>query len=210
MTLSRSRGRPRTFDKSEAMRTILQVFWQKGFTATSLDDVSAATGLTRPSLYAAFGNKEAMYLQALDAFAVKMADAVGPALRTADEPKTALLQFYQASLGVYFQANGQALGCLVYTTAISETATHPEIKNSLNRFLKRLDTALYRYFRSLSPPVNEAKAMELAQLSSSVLIGLSVRARAGAPRDELDRLAAFSADTIAHSASATDIIKTQD
>ena len=58
------RGRPRAFEPETALAQAMDVFWRDGFAATSLDDVSAATGLNRPSLYGAFGDKRALYLQA--------------------------------------------------------------------------------------------------------------------------------------------------
>ena len=61
---SRGRGRPRAFEAETALAQAMDVFWSDGFAATSLDDISAATGLNRPSLYGAFGDKRALYLQA--------------------------------------------------------------------------------------------------------------------------------------------------
>src|SRR5262245_55977315 len=60
------RGRPRAYDPETALQNAIDVFWQTGYSGTSLDDLSAATGMNRPSLYAAFGDKRALYLKALD------------------------------------------------------------------------------------------------------------------------------------------------
>ena len=59
------RGRPRAYDPDAALKAARDVFWVKGYAATSLDDIAEATGMNRPSLYAAFGDKEAIYLAAL-------------------------------------------------------------------------------------------------------------------------------------------------
>src|SRR5271167_5225405 len=61
---TRRRGRPRAFEPEAALGHAMDVFWKDGFAATSLDDLTAATGLNRPSLYGAFGNKRALYIQA--------------------------------------------------------------------------------------------------------------------------------------------------
>ena len=61
-------ARPRSFDPDEALDLARDVFWQKGFQGTSLDDVTAATGLAKPSLYAAFGDKNALFLKVLDRY----------------------------------------------------------------------------------------------------------------------------------------------
>src|SRR4249919_2313925 len=63
---SRPRGRPRSFDPDAVLEKARGVFWTLGYAATSLDDLAAATGLNRPSLYAAFGDKHALYMRALE------------------------------------------------------------------------------------------------------------------------------------------------
>src|SRR5207253_10001104 len=60
----RKRGRPRAYDPDQALARAMDVFWQEGFAATSLDQLSAATGMNRPSLYGAFGDKRDIYIKA--------------------------------------------------------------------------------------------------------------------------------------------------
>jgi AcrR family transcriptional regulator len=61
-------GPQRSFDKNEVLDTLMNVFWRQGYVGTSMSDITHATGLTKPSLYAAYGNKEAMYCAALDCY----------------------------------------------------------------------------------------------------------------------------------------------
>ena len=65
---ARQRGRPREFNADQALDAAMYVFWEKGFEAASLDDLTKAMGITRPSMYAAFGNKESLFRQALDRY----------------------------------------------------------------------------------------------------------------------------------------------
>src|SRR5206468_5468727 len=74
------RGRPCEFDKDKVLERALQVFWQKGYEGTSLSDLTRAMGINRPSLYAAFGNKEALFQKALDRYAGGPASYVREAL----------------------------------------------------------------------------------------------------------------------------------
>ena len=81
----RGRGRPRAFEADIALAQAMDVFWSDGFAATSLDDISAATGLNRPSLYGAFGDKRALYLQAYGQYRKRMNEPFAP-LFAAREP----------------------------------------------------------------------------------------------------------------------------
>src|SRR5437588_3756269 len=74
------RGRPRCFDESCALDSALQVFWRKGYEGASLPELTRAMGINRPSLYAAFGNKEALFRQVLDRYAAGPAAYVREAL----------------------------------------------------------------------------------------------------------------------------------
>ncbi len=201
MSKPKPRGRPRSFDEQQVLAAILNVFWVKGFNATSLDDIAEVTGLTRPSLYAAFGNKEAMYLRALEIFRARMEQDLAPALIRGTDPKSALSAFYKAALDNYFVAGGPPLGCMVYTTAVTESVTHPEIRSSLSSFLSQLDAGLIRFFSARDSSMSKDRAEALAKLASSVLISIGIRARSGASRAELDELAESSAAVIAAAAA---------
>src|SRR5437763_8883495 len=75
------KGRPREFDIDEALAAALRVFWIKGYEGASLTDLTEAMGVTRPSLYAAFGNKEALFRKALDLYEREKLAYVGEALK---------------------------------------------------------------------------------------------------------------------------------
>jgi len=196
MNKPKPRGRPRGFDKDKILQIILEEFWARGFAATSLDDLSGATGLSRPSLYAAYGGKTEMYAAALQAFGKRMQERAGPALLDADDLVTALTGFYSAALDVYFNGKTQALGCLVFTTAIADVPQETVAHRSLNLFLGNLDHALDTCLARFLPDAPADERQKLTQIASGMLTNMAIRARSGATRAELDELAKASAACI--------------
>src|SRR4051794_31708079 len=96
------RGRPRAYDRTAALRSATSTFWQSGYSGTSLDSVAAATGMNAPSLYAAFGNKRAIYLEALAEYWRTSIAATQEALAKDVDPSKALMGAYDAALDIYF------------------------------------------------------------------------------------------------------------
>ena len=130
----RARGRPRAYDPDRALAQAMGAFWDRGYAATSLDDISAATGMNRPSLYAAFGDKHAIYMKALERHY-----GAGTALRDAlsyDEPLCdALRRAYGRALAVYLSEEHGARGCFVIGTAATEAVTDPEVRRFLGELV---------------------------------------------------------------------------
>ena len=98
--VTKPRGRPRQFDEMKVKHAILQTFWDKGFAATSLDDLSQASGLVRPSLYAAFGSKADMYLMSMDVYLEGLSSVRG-ALSEASSAEEAVSTFFLTMLDIY-------------------------------------------------------------------------------------------------------------
>jgi len=101
----KGRGRPRAYDPQAALEQALGVFWSTGYSGASLDSIASAAGMNRPSLYAAFGDKQALYIKALEFYWGIASAAVERALD--DNQLTlrqALTQFYQGQLAIYFSA----------------------------------------------------------------------------------------------------------
>ncbi len=191
----RPRGRPRAYDPDQALARATQVFWQKGYDGTSLDDLAAATGMNRPSLYAAFGDKRALYLKTLMRYR-DMTRAAIQAMLSDDPPLRVFLdRFYNGALDLYL--NGGARGCYSIGTAATQAAVEPKVRDYLATSIRETDAFLAGLF---------AKARErgeipgdpaaLALLATATLHALAVRARAGLPREELNGLADAVVDTI--------------
>src|SRR4051812_23755127 len=95
------RGRPRAYDHDIALAQAMAVFWDAGYAATSLDELSAATGMNRPSLYGAFGDKRALYRQAIAQYRATARAGLAAALTREAPLREALGRVYKAALGIY-------------------------------------------------------------------------------------------------------------
>ncbi|MVV52267.1 TetR/AcrR family transcriptional regulator [Pseudomonas sp. PB120] len=199
-TEGKGRGRPRAYDPQTALQRALGVFWNTGYSGASLDSIATAAGMNRPSLYAAFGDKHALYIKALEHYWESAAADMHAALTDTDLTlREALLRFYEGQLSIYFSGEGQPRGCFAIGTATTEAVEDPEIREVLSDRLSRLDADLEARLR-LAIDSGELKsdvdAASLAVLASSLLHSISIRARAGKSRAELTELARNAVDVI--------------
>jgi len=146
----RKRGRPPSVDSAAAMPALVELFRAKGYAAVSLDDISAATGLSRPSLYRAFGDKLSMYMAAIDAFGEQVSATAVPALMQEGEFQAALSNFYSEMLTIYYRDPAVAAGCLVFGTAPS-SADLPAVQTRLLQSVRSLDAAMQSRIRRSYP-----------------------------------------------------------
>src|SRR5207245_7544298 len=94
------RGRPRAYNPDAALARAVDAFWDAGFAATSLDDLTAATGMNRPSLYGAFGDKQVLYGRALDLYLTRTREALAEALGGNYSLRIALRQVYDTAISI--------------------------------------------------------------------------------------------------------------
>ena len=200
--VKRPRGRPRAYDPDVALRRALETFWTKGYSRASLDDLVIATGMNRPSLYAAFGDKQALYLSALENYWEQSLRLMRELL-SHDEPLSlALMRVYDAALSFYFPANHPPRGCFGINTAAVESVVEPRIRAALEGGLRKIDKEFERRIavsisRGELPGSVDPRA--LAEIASAILHSLAIRARCGATRRELRLLAERA---LAHSLQA--------
>jgi AcrR family transcriptional regulator len=199
-TSAKTRGRPRNYDPDQALWLALEKFWEGGFAATSLDALASSTGMNRPSLYAAFGDKKALYLKTLDRFAAEMRTAVLQGLFENKQIADALMQFYQGAIEVYLGGAGCPRGCYILSTAPAEAITDEDVRGMLNQILLELDAGIEARLKQaqadgqLAPGANTAT---LAMLAGATLHSIAIRARAGEPRKALESLASQAVSLIA-------------
>src|ERR1700712_337188 len=112
----RGRGRPRSFDPDVALDAAITLFWTKGYDGVSLDDIGAAMGLARPSIYRAFGSKDQLFLKALSRYRDTVASRPVAALDAAPTATAGVTAFLDATV-TYVSADASHQGCLIGTVA---------------------------------------------------------------------------------------------
>ncbi len=188
----RPRGRPRAYDPQAALLQATDSFWRTGYSGTSYEEISAATGMNRPSLYAAFGDKRALYLEALGRYWQLSFAAMREALAGDLALDEALMRVYDSALSIYFSGDGRPRGCFVIGTAVTEAVEDADIRDSLAAGLRTFDTEFEQRLRTareqgeLKPDADPAA---LAMLATATMHTIAIRARAGIPRAELRELA---------------------
>ena len=183
-------GRPRAFDVEKALERALQVFWEKGYEGTSLSDLTEAMGINRPSLYAAYGNKEALFRKALDRYVERTMAFVRDAMNEPTARGVAERLLRSAADMVTHPRNPR--GCLTVRGALSsgEEADPIRLELALRRsegeaaIRERLERA--KGEGELSTTANPA---DLARYLATVYLGMSVQATGGATRKQLRRVA---------------------
>ncbi len=184
------RGRPRTFDEEKALDTALAVFWRKGYQGASLAELTQAMGISKPSLYAAFGNKEQIYLAALKRYREQQLFKHARALAAEPDLKTALRRFLR-SVATMLTSPELPGGCMVVTTAVAcDTAALPSRviaaigetvnQSSFGLLRERLEVELIR--RHLP---QGTKIEQLADHFTIVMSGMAVVSKLGVSKQRL-------------------------
>ena len=185
------KGRPREFDTDKALDKALNVFWSRGYEGTSLADLTEAMGINRPSLYAAFGNKEELFRRALDRYAET---GPGALQRQALEEPTAreVVQRLLTGTAECLTNPDNPRGCLAVQGALSCGEAAQSIKDELcsrraaveTRLRERLERA-----KSENDLPSDSDPAALARYITTVTQGMSVQAAGGASRAELLKVA---------------------
>jgi TetR/AcrR family transcriptional regulator, copper-responsive repressor len=201
----RPRGRPRAYDADTALAQAMGAFWQLGYSATSLEQLSDATDMNRPSLYAAFGDKRALYLQTLDRYTERSKQQIAQALDPELSLAEGLRRFYEAALVAYLPSGDPARGCYLISTAVTEAVADEEVRARLASALREFERMLEARIR-LAGEAGEIDAQgdshSLATIASAVLYMLAIRSRAGESRNVLRGIAATAIELICGRAPA--------
>ncbi len=181
------RGRPRSFDRSAALTRAMEVFWAKGYEGASISDLTEAMGIGSPSLYAAFGSKEALFREAIELYGRTEGPAIWDAVETAPDARSAVAGFLTATAHS-FSRPGKPRGCMVVLSQLNPTEASASVCAALreNRAQGQsgLETRLRRAVDDgeLAPGTNVAA---LAAFYLTVQQGMSIQARDGASEEKL-------------------------
>ena len=190
----RSRGRPRGFITEEVLEKVRGVFMAKGFTGASLDELAAAAGLNRPSLYAAFGDKEQLYIATLRFYGTKSIAGLDAILAGPGTIQQRLARVYSAAIDLY-TAPPHRPGCMIVGTAAVESPSYPRIGAAAAELLAAIEKSLERAFaasdlsKKPTPPAR-------ARMAGAILYAIAIRARLGAKAADLKAFAKSMVPTI--------------
>ncbi|WP_353951545.1 TetR/AcrR family transcriptional regulator [Knoellia sp. S7-12] len=189
---STMRGRSRGFDKQLALESAMDMFWERGYEATSVSQLCAGIGINPPSLYAAFGSKAQLFLDVVDHYQRTFWEPMWDAFEPEPSVKDAFRHFFDGTVNV-ISAPGTRLGCLVTLSAVSLENHDSDVGRALaaigdegvRRFQAKLDFGV----RDGQIPA-DTDTLALAHAVSGAVVALAIRAHGGMPPEMLRRLVA--------------------
>ncbi|MGI4817159.1 MAG: TetR/AcrR family transcriptional regulator [Janthinobacterium lividum] len=187
------RGRPRAFDRDQALEAAMRVFWEKGYVATSMTDLTTAMGIASPSLYAAFGSKEDLFREALDRYDSNFRNLAGEALNS-DAP---LRDQFEGLLHLSARENDRQTpaGCMMLMACEQRAELSPELAEDLSSrravAVALMEQRLHRAMETGEVPA-DIDARAIAEFYGTLQRGLSISAKTGATPEELRSVIASS------------------
>jgi AcrR family transcriptional regulator len=182
------RGRPRGFDRTEALRRAMESFWEHGYEGTSIGDLTAAMGIRPPSLYAAFGSKEALFREAVSLYEDMEGEPPLRVLRDASTAREGIEAMLRANVCSY-TTPGRPTGCMVVLAATTYTPSTAGIRDFLAEERRAANDAVRERLARGQADGDVPRDADIGALAAYVLsvqFGLSLQARDGASREELD------------------------
>lgn len=178
-------GRPREFDMNKALQRAMELFWRQGYEGTSLADLTRELGITRPSLYAAFESKEALFLRALDLYEARA--GYREAALTASTASAYARALLEGAADLHSDKKNPP-GCLGVQGALACAPQSDAIRMELIRRRKIGESIIrdrLKRFRAEGDLPPDADPADLARYLSIVIYGITVQAAGGATRKEL-------------------------
>jgi|SRR5215211_2172555 len=193
------RGRPRRYDPQVALERARDAFWRGGYAATSLDDLAAAMGMNRPSIYAGFGDKRALYAAAVARYAADSRAALAEELAKPRSLRAGLRAVYEGARKFYLAGDDAPRGCFLVGTAVTE-ATHDDRVRAIVDLTFDAFTELFaeRFERAARDGElsSAAAPRALAEIATATLNIIALRARTGAKAEVLSALIDATVDVV--------------
>lgn len=189
----KKKGRPLSFDRDDALRKAMLLFWRHGYEATSLNDITAALAVKPSSVYSAFGDKKRLFLDAVGLYmsGPVTSDTIIDQAPSAQEAARELLR----ASAIGFSGESTPPGCLLASSAISCSDAANDVKLELAAIRRgieaRLRTKILQSIEDKQLPA-DSDADGLAATTMAVIQGMSTLARDGATREKLLRVAAVA------------------
>jgi len=181
------RGRPLSFDRDAALETAMHVFWERGYEAASIADLTAAMGITPPSLYTAFGDKEQLFLEAIERYALGYGSAGARALNEEPTARGAIERWLLEAANELTQPC-HPKGCMVVMAATNCSAAAERVQDAL---LLRRTEAIASVGRRIQGGIDNGElppdtdAQDLANFYATIYQGMSMQAKDGATHESL-------------------------
>jgi AcrR family transcriptional regulator len=181
------RGRPLSFDRDAALETAMHVFWERGYEAASIADLTSAMGITPPSLYTAFGDKEQLFLEAIERYALGYGSAGARALVEEPSARGAIERWLTEAANELTQPC-HPKGCMVVMAATNCSAAAERVQDAL---LLRRTEAIASVGRRIQGGIDDGElppdtdASDLANFYATIYQGMSMQAKDGATHESL-------------------------
>jgi AcrR family transcriptional regulator len=184
--VKRSRGRPRVFDMDEALDKALKIFWKRGYEGTSLAELAETIGVNKPSLYAAFGNKEELFQKTLSRYVSGPAAFIKNIVNEPTAHKVA--ESFLVNAAEFFTEPTYPKGCMIVQGALSSGESAELVRNILIKYRSSYESLLAERFEKAKVDgdlPSDANPKDLAKYLATLHQGMSVQATSGATKDEL-------------------------
>lgn len=180
-------GRPRSFDKDDALQKAMYVFWEKGYEGTTMADLIQSIGMKAPSIYAAFGNKDAIFKEVVKSYLPIVVEGQLAALNSSSEIYEAVEATLKACVNLY-TAEDNPHTCLIMTAAINTAPGHEEHIETLRSLRDKYKSAWEKRFEQAKCDkqlVVDANPSELAEYFTTLIQGMTIKAKDGTSKDSL-------------------------
>lgn len=192
------RGRPRDFDREAALESAMETFWRLGYESASLTDLKAAMGINSPSLYAAFGNKETLFAEAVTFYLNKYGTYRERELTAAATAREGIAALFEQTLAQFYTSPSHN-GCLVVLAALCGSQDSLPVQRILNQERRRT-AALFAHRLQRGQQEGDisqaANVQILAEYFTTVLFGLTIQVRDGVTYDTLRQVVNMAMQTL--------------